>query len=458
MIGIAMPRLAIQTSSRKRSLSINNSKTHDRLCHLRTHQQRCPMSAVCYEGGVGGRSRAGLRLSLNRSISEPGPTVPITVTTPTNPKRFRLEPIPSLAASLPASPNSDGSTLSSALVLNKVKRIDADTLRQKLELHGPAVLTVDCRSFVCYNTGHIRGAVNVNVADRINRRRLQSGKATLVELASSRDAKEALRRRGYREVVVYDDSTEDLDRVAHNHPLMLILASLVEDEREPSFLIGGHKEFHSRHKDLCDNSLLPSPLDAGCPPDSNREMMDQHPLTKVLPFLYLGNSKDADDHEGLSAMGVTRVLNVTTSQQSPSPQAGDHRTAGILYKRLSALDNGHANLKQYFEEAFEFIEGARKTGGSVLIHCQAGISRSPTIAIAYVMRHHKLSMVDAYKTVKAARPIISPNLNFMGQLLELEQSLQQYEQQQQHQPRCGQSWAAAQQQSAADELSPGCST
>ncbi|XP_050536802.1 dual specificity protein phosphatase 10 isoform X2 [Daktulosphaira vitifoliae] len=457
MIGIAIPRLAeIQSPSRKRSLSINNC--NDRVCHLRTHQQRCTMSAVCYDGGVGGRSRAGLRLSLNRSISEPGPAVPVTVTTPTNSKRFRLEPILSLAASLPASPNSEGATLSSALLLSKVKRLDADTLRQKLELYGPAVLTIDCRSFVSYNTGHIRGSVNVNVADRINRRRLQNGKATLVELASSRDAKEALKRRGYREIVVYDDCTEDLDRVPHNHPLLLILASLTEDEREPSFLIGGHKEFHLRHKDLCENSLLPSPLSStSCPAESTSEMMDQHPLTQVLPFLYLGNSKDADDHASLSAIGVTRVLNVTTSQQSPSPPMGDRRTAGVLYKRLSALDNGHANLKQYFEEAFEFIEGARKTGGSVLIHCQAGISRSPTIAIAYVMRHRKMSMVDAYKTVKAARPIISPNLNFMGQLLELEQSLQQYEQQQQ-QPRCGQSWAAAQQQSTADELSPGCST
>jgi hypothetical protein len=90
------------------------------VCHLKSHQQRCPMSAVCYEGGVGGRSRAGLRLSLNRSISEPGPATTITVTTPTNSKRFRLEPIPSLPASLPASPNSDGTNLSSALILNKV--------------------------------------------------------------------------------------------------------------------------------------------------------------------------------------------------------------------------------------------------------------------------------------------------------------------------------------------------
>ncbi|KAF3422768.1 hypothetical protein E2986_04376 [Frieseomelitta varia] len=130
----------------------------------------------------------------------------------------------------------------------------------------------------------------------------------------------------------------------------------------------GHKEFHRRHRDLCEDTLLPTVAAgpstvAGCsspgpgcpvlslsgPPTPQPADIDSHPASRVLPFLYLGNGRDAADLQLLRALGATRVLNVTS--QLP----GYHEERGITYRQIPATDSGHQNLKQYFEEAFDFI-------------------------------------------------------------------------------------------------------
>lgn len=66
---------------------------------------------------------------------------------------------------------------------------------------------------------------------------------------------------------------------------------------------------------------------------------------------------------------------------------------------------------------------AKLSSCQVIVHCLAGISRSATIAIAYIMKTMGMSSDDAYRFVKDRRPSISPNFNFLGQLLEYERSL-----------------------------------
>ncbi|XP_056382970.1 uncharacterized protein LOC130276942 isoform X2 [Hyla sarda] len=141
-------------------------------------------------------------------------------------------------------------------------------------------------------------------------------------------------------------------------------------------------------------------------------------LSLILPFLYLGNEKDAQDLGRMVALNISHVLNVTTHLPLYHAESG-----ALRYKRLPATDNSKQDLRQYFEEAFEFIEEAQQEGKGVLIHCQAGVSRSATVVIAYLMKHTLMTVGDAYKFVKGKRPIISPNLNFMGQLLEFESDL-----------------------------------
>lgn len=192
------------------------------------------MSAVCLDLS-GSRSRDGLKLQLNRSLSEPGPPTPSHLFL-SPPKRCKLEPA---SVSLPTSPCAESATLQRALILKKVRAVDVDELRQRIEgPPGNRLILVDCRSFLAYNMSHIAGAINVNCADRFNRRRLQQGKASLADLAATREGKEILKRRTCKEVLVYDDCTSDKERVTAAHPLLLVLSALVEDNREPLLLLG----------------------------------------------------------------------------------------------------------------------------------------------------------------------------------------------------------------------------
>lgn len=52
----------------------------------------------------------------------------------------------------------------------------------------------------------------------------------------------------------------------------------------------------------------------------------------------------------------------------------------------------HSNLLVSFIVFFKsfVLDDAKRSGDKVLVHCLAGISRSPTLAMAYIMRHKKL--------------------------------------------------------------------
>lgn len=69
------------------------------------------------------------------------------------------------------------------------------------------------------------------------------------------------------------------------------------------------------------------------------------------------------------------------------------------------------------------LDEALSQNCGVLVHCLAGVSRSVTVTVAYLMQKRHLSLNDAYDLVKRKKSNISPNFNFMGQLLDFERSL-----------------------------------
>ncbi|KAA3679843.1 dual specificity phosphatase 10 [Paragonimus westermani] len=129
-----------------------------------------------------------------------------------------------------------------------------------------------------------------------------------------------------------------------------------------------------------------------------------------------GNEIDGTSEQVLQSCHIRSVLNVT-------PKVPFLDETRFCCRRLVASDRETQDLRPFFNSAFEFIEESRCSGKAVLVHCQAGISRSPALVIAYLMAHSDLSLREAYRLVKSKRSVISPNFAFLGQLFEFEADL-----------------------------------
>uniref|UniRef100_A0A3Q4HM18 protein-tyrosine-phosphatase n=1 Tax=Neolamprologus brichardi TaxID=32507 RepID=A0A3Q4HM18_NEOBR len=133
---------------------------------------------------------------------------------------------------------------------------------------------------------------------------------------------------------------------------------------------------------------------------------------ELLPFLFLGSAIHSSRRETLAAAGITAVLNVSST--CPNFYEGEFQ-----YLRLTVEDTLAADIRACFSAAIAFIVQS-SSGGRVLVHCQAGISRSATICLAYLMHTQRVRLDEAFDFVKQRRHVISPNLAFMGQLLQFE--------------------------------------
>ncbi|XP_011410132.1 PREDICTED: dual specificity protein phosphatase 6-like [Amphimedon queenslandica] len=308
---------------------------------------------------------------------------------------------------------------------SNVALIEPHQLARNLHSREDYVL-LDCRPVLAYNNCHISGAVNVNFTG-LMKKRFIAGKIGLADLVTTEEGRERFRKSVSSPTVVYDEDTKDVKLLGSSTSISLVLAALTTMGRNMFVLQGGLNAFGPLHPSLCEmavpvphfrNSLPPPPR--ASTPGMRDQALDWHtaPPVNVLSFLVLGSEKDARSKLVFDWFNITYVLNVTPT--CPNNFEG----AGVVYKRIPVSDTGTQKLSNKFTEAFEYIEEIRKKNGVVLIHCMAGISRSVTLTIAYLMAHFGMSMQDAYQFVKDKRPAISPNLNFMGQLVEFERELQ----------------------------------
>lgn len=183
------------------------------------------------------------------------------------------------------------------------------------------------------------------------------------------------------------------------------------------------------------STVLKAPLTSRPKPDKE--------TTATLVFedyLYVGPMRAAVNEKFLREEEITDVLSIGV-RCSPNIT---HRVEGITYHEIPALlrlhDKRHSSILAdgVIEKAGAIIEEVARSRRikplylrylpfplprkrrKILLHCAKGISRSPSIAIGYLIMFKNLSASEAYMRVQERRPIVRPRSNFLRQLTELD--------------------------------------
>lgn len=135
---------------------------------------------------------------------------------------------------------------------------------------------------------------------------------------------------------------------------------------------------------------------------------------RVDERIFLGCERSARNPY-LRHMGIRRIVNAAcyglTAQQ------------GVEYAIVNIADSEACDISAHFDRVTSFMDEAHREGHSVLSHCAAGVSRSTSLVLAWMMRYKKLTLREAYTKVRKQRSFVCPNSGFVKQLLQYEKQL-----------------------------------
>ena len=163
------------------------------------------------------------------------------------------------------------------------------------------------------------------------------------------------------------------------------------------FVCGEIENMHSN--ELCEN----------CFKKQAGHLNEYREINKITEKIYLGSYQGARNKEKLLEYGISHIL-ICGNRLSPLyPEM-------FTYCILNMEDTNEQEIISHLKRGLDFIKSADK----IFIHCVAGVSRSPTVVLGYLIRNRRMCLEEALKYIKSKRYEASPNPNFLRQLKEFE--------------------------------------
>lgn len=124
--------------------------------------------------------------------------------------------------------------------------------------------------------------------------------------------------------------------------------------------------------------------------------------------LFLSGYKYTDDQ--LTDAGIRTVLNITRSvklHRRPYPECVE------ATRKYGIRDSLKEDMLKHMDNIVGFMEDAEKP---ILVHCVAGVSRSATVVMCYLIKTRGFSLKEVFRYVLERRPCVRPNAAFLEQI------------------------------------------
>lgn len=132
--------------------------------------------------------------------------------------------------------------------------------------------------------------------------------------------------------------------------------------------------------------------------EKDAESIEVHRSVELIPTsgsLYLGNILAAKDVLKLKKKQIKFVLTALPEEEAKFDYYDRDKITQIV---IPCEDCAGQNMMQHLETAIDFIDKSLKEG-NVLVHCFAGVSRSSTLVISYLMYKNAWSFSKTLKFV-----------------------------------------------------------
>lgn len=144
-------------------------------------------------------------------------------------------------------------------------------------------------------------------------------------------------------------------------------------------------------------------------------------FSQISSDVFLGSHPTPEQVETLKKKGITHIVSCL-DEEKRSKVAFLNADFQTLF--LPVKDGIHEDISLALPTFFNFMSHSQSSSSKakVLVHCEAGVSRSATLVLAHLMNRDRKSFFDTFKELHSKRAKVLPNIGFASQLQKFEHS------------------------------------